>query len=248
MLHTASNWSAWLLSQWEASSKDDAQKSLQTVCWRQADYGHGLLEPCPVETKINLFGSDAINRVWRQPGEEHKDKCVLPTFLQCCPMKRYNKFAEMWGVYSLLWDTLYLWIKSCNNRYNYSIKPKASNRLSVSMCVLHYIRIVVLNSFEMKMCQSNINILFLFKSRTRLRGARGLSSQGWYDIRVASPATTQQRNKMSHSSDYAFSSSTDDQKKKSQTGLTSHKSLLAAIWPLQWWRRRFTSDLTEVKQ
>ncbi len=35
--HTASNWSAWLSSQKEASSKDDAQESLQTVCWRQAD-------------------------------------------------------------------------------------------------------------------------------------------------------------------------------------------------------------------
>ncbi len=30
--HTASNWSAWLSSQKEASSKDDAQESPQTVC------------------------------------------------------------------------------------------------------------------------------------------------------------------------------------------------------------------------
>ncbi len=35
--HTASNCSAWLSSQKEASSKDDAQESPQTVCWRQAD-------------------------------------------------------------------------------------------------------------------------------------------------------------------------------------------------------------------
>ncbi len=35
--HTASNWSAWLLSQKEASSKDDTQESPQTVFWRQAD-------------------------------------------------------------------------------------------------------------------------------------------------------------------------------------------------------------------
>ena len=35
--YTASNWSAWLSSQKEASSKDDAQESPQTVCWRQAD-------------------------------------------------------------------------------------------------------------------------------------------------------------------------------------------------------------------
>ncbi len=31
------------------------------------------------ETKINLFGSDGVKRVWRQPGEEYKDKGVLPT-------------------------------------------------------------------------------------------------------------------------------------------------------------------------
>ncbi len=31
------------------------------------------------ETKINLFGSDGVKRVWRQPGEEYKDKSVLPT-------------------------------------------------------------------------------------------------------------------------------------------------------------------------
>ncbi len=30
--HTATNWSAWLSSQKEASSKDDAQESPQTVC------------------------------------------------------------------------------------------------------------------------------------------------------------------------------------------------------------------------
>ncbi len=35
--HTASNWFAWLSSQKEASSKDDAQESPQTVCSRQAD-------------------------------------------------------------------------------------------------------------------------------------------------------------------------------------------------------------------
>ncbi len=27
----------------------------------------------------NLFGSDGVKRVWRQPGEEYKDKCVFPT-------------------------------------------------------------------------------------------------------------------------------------------------------------------------
>ncbi len=32
------------------------------------------------ETKINVFGSDGVMRVWRRsPGEEYSDKCVLPT-------------------------------------------------------------------------------------------------------------------------------------------------------------------------
>ncbi len=44
---------------------------------KDMDYwNHVLLSD---ETKINLFGSDGVKRVWRQPGEEYKDKCVLPT-------------------------------------------------------------------------------------------------------------------------------------------------------------------------
>ncbi len=27
------------------------------------------------ESKINFFGSDGVKCVWRQPGEENKDKC-----------------------------------------------------------------------------------------------------------------------------------------------------------------------------
>ncbi len=38
----------------------------------------------PDETKINLFGSDGVKCVWRQSGEEYKDKCVLPTFKHGC--------------------------------------------------------------------------------------------------------------------------------------------------------------------
>jgi len=33
--------------------------------------------------------------------------CSKVSFLQCCHMKRYNKiFTKMWGLYSLLWDTV----------------------------------------------------------------------------------------------------------------------------------------------
>ncbi len=35
--------------------------------------------------------------------------CSKVSFLKCCHMKRYNKiFTKMWGVYSLLWDTVYI--------------------------------------------------------------------------------------------------------------------------------------------
>ncbi len=35
--------------------------------------------------------------------------CSKVSFLQCCHIKRYNTiFTKMWGVYSLLWDTLYM--------------------------------------------------------------------------------------------------------------------------------------------
>ena len=36
------------------------------------------------KTKINLFGSDGFKHVWWQPGEEYKDKCVMPTVKHGC--------------------------------------------------------------------------------------------------------------------------------------------------------------------
>ncbi len=57
-LHTATNWSAWLSSQKEASSKDDAQESLQKQFaedkqTKDMDYWNHVL--WSDETKINLF-------------------------------------------------------------------------------------------------------------------------------------------------------------------------------------------------
>ncbi len=46
------------------------------------------------ETKINLFGSDGVKRVWWQPGEEYKDKCVLPT------VKHGGGSVMVWGYMS----------------------------------------------------------------------------------------------------------------------------------------------------
>ncbi len=61
------------------------------------------------ETKINLFGSDGVKRVWRQPGEEYKDKCVLPIVkhggglsvmvwgcMSAAGTRRYNLLREPW--------------------------------------------------------------------------------------------------------------------------------------------------------
>ncbi len=63
-LHTASNWSAWLSPQKEASSKDDAHKPANSLLKtsRLSTWITGTM------TKINLFGSDGVKRVWRQPG------------------------------------------------------------------------------------------------------------------------------------------------------------------------------------
>ncbi len=46
------------------------------------------------ETKINFFGSDGVKCVWRKPGEEYKDKCVLPT------VKHGGGSVMIWGCMS----------------------------------------------------------------------------------------------------------------------------------------------------
>ncbi len=46
------------------------------------------------DSKIKLFGSDGVKRVWRQPGEEYKDKCVLPI------VKHGGGSVMVWGCMS----------------------------------------------------------------------------------------------------------------------------------------------------
>ncbi len=46
------------------------------------------------ETKINSFGSDGVKRVWQQPVEEYKDKCVLPA------VKHGDGSVMVWGCMS----------------------------------------------------------------------------------------------------------------------------------------------------
>ncbi len=47
------------------------------------------------ETKNNLFGSDGVKCVWRQPGEEYEDKCVLPI------VKHGGGSVMVWGCMSV---------------------------------------------------------------------------------------------------------------------------------------------------
>ena len=46
------------------------------------------------EMKINLFGFNGFKHVWRQPGEEYKDKCVMPT------VKHGGGNVMVWGCMS----------------------------------------------------------------------------------------------------------------------------------------------------
>ncbi len=50
------------------------------------------------ETKINLFGSEGVKRVRWQPGEEYKDKCVLPT------VKRGGGSVIVWHLTLTYWS------------------------------------------------------------------------------------------------------------------------------------------------
>ncbi len=90
--HTASNWSAWLSSQKEASSKDDVKQFADDKQTKNMDYWNHVL--WSDETKINVFSSDGVKRVWQQPGEEYKDKCVLPT------VKHGGGGVMVWGCMS----------------------------------------------------------------------------------------------------------------------------------------------------
>lgn len=46
------------------------------------------------ETKINLFGSDGVSHVWRQPGEAYNDVCTMPT------VKHGGGNVMVWGCMS----------------------------------------------------------------------------------------------------------------------------------------------------
>ncbi len=46
------------------------------------------------ESKVNLFGSDDVQHVWRRPGEEYQENCALPT------VKHDGGSIMVWGCMS----------------------------------------------------------------------------------------------------------------------------------------------------
>ncbi len=48
------------------------------------------------ESKVNLFGSDGVQHVWRCPGEEYQENCALPT------VKQGGGSIMVWGCMRLL--------------------------------------------------------------------------------------------------------------------------------------------------
>ncbi len=46
------------------------------------------------ESKVNLFGSDGVQHVWRRPGEEYQENCALPT------VKHGGGSIMVWGCMS----------------------------------------------------------------------------------------------------------------------------------------------------
>ena len=56
--------------------KNGRKQFVEDMSTKYMDYRNHVL--CSDEMKTNLFGSDGFKHEWRQPGEEYKDKCVMP--------------------------------------------------------------------------------------------------------------------------------------------------------------------------
>ena len=55
--------------------KNAAKQFTEDMATKHMDYWNHVLW----SDEINLFGSDGFRHMWRWPGEEYKDKCVMPT-------------------------------------------------------------------------------------------------------------------------------------------------------------------------
>ena len=58
-------------------NKKARKQFAEDMATKHVDYRNHVL--WSDEMKFNLFGSDGFKHVWRRPGEEYKDKCVMPT-------------------------------------------------------------------------------------------------------------------------------------------------------------------------
>ncbi len=64
---------------------------------KDMDYWNHVL--CSDETKINLLGLDGVKRVWRQPGEEYKNKCLAysEAWWWECHVLGLHECGQHWG-------------------------------------------------------------------------------------------------------------------------------------------------------
>ncbi|KAI5106715.1 major facilitator superfamily domain-containing protein 1, partial [Silurus meridionalis] len=76
----------WTL--WGAAHKQFAEDDLS----KSINYCNHFL--WPAKTKINMFGSEDVQHVWRRPGEENQENCVLPT------VNRGGGNITVWGCIS----------------------------------------------------------------------------------------------------------------------------------------------------
>ncbi len=75
-----------LLKMMHKKARKQFAEDIQT---KDMDYWNHV--PWSDETKIKLFGSEGVKHVWWQPGEEYKDKSVLPT------VKHGGVSVMVWG-------------------------------------------------------------------------------------------------------------------------------------------------------
>ena len=76
----------------KAIHKKACKRFAEDMSTKHMDYWNYVLW-CD-EMKINLFGSNGFKRVWLRPGEEYKDKCVMP------PVKHGGGNVMVWGCMS----------------------------------------------------------------------------------------------------------------------------------------------------
>ncbi len=84
MPHTATSRFAWALSfiffikhLLKLAHKKACKQFAEDYLAKSMNYWNHVL--CSDESKVNLFGSDGVQHVWRRPGEEYQENCALPT-------------------------------------------------------------------------------------------------------------------------------------------------------------------------